>query len=124
LKKLFQKATAAIRRGLVWWKYRHRIHSIAVDEMPDTLIPRRLYLIGSNGMPWSAAILCPCGCGEAIQLSLLIDDSPSWTLSADRHDLPILSPSVWRTKGCRSHFFLRHGMIEWCRNDNEQPHNH
>ena len=25
-----------------------------------------------------------------------------------------LMPSVWRQKGCRSHFFLRHGRIDWC----------
>jgi hypothetical protein len=113
LKKLLQKARRAIRRVTSQWLYRDRIRSVAVDELPEILAPQRLYLIG-NGRPWSAAMLCPCGCGEAIQLSLLRDDSPSWTFNPDRDGLPGLAPSVWRTKGCRSHFFLRHGLIEWC----------
>ena len=114
LKKLIQKARSAVRKALQPWLYTDRLRSVAVDELPDSVAQRRLYLIG-NGVPRSAALLCPCGCGEVIQLSLLPDDSPSWTVSFDRDGLPTLSPSVWRTKGCRSHFFLRHGRIVWCR---------
>jgi hypothetical protein len=114
LKKILQKARNAVRKALQPWIHRDRLRSVSVDELPDSLAQRRLYLIGS-GVPWSAALICPCGCGEVIQLSLLPDDSPSWTVSFDRDGLPALSPSVWRTKGCRSHFFLRHGTIVWFR---------
>ena len=114
MKRIFQKARNAVRKALQPWIQRDRLRSVAVDELPDSLAQRRLYLIGS-GVPWSAALMCPCGCGEVIQLSLLPDDSPSWTVSFDREGLPTLSPSVWRTKGCRSHFFLRHGAIVWFR---------
>jgi hypothetical protein len=114
VKKIIQKAHTAIRKALRPWIYRDRLHSVATDELPDSLAKHRLYLIG-NGVPWAGALLCPCGCGEVIQLSLLPDDSPSWTVSFDRDGFPTLSPSVWRTKGCRSHFFLRHGRIAWCR---------
>jgi hypothetical protein len=114
VRKIINKARAAVRKALRPWIYRDRLRGIAIDELPDSLEKQRLYLIGANS-PWSAALLCPCGCGEVIQLSLLADDSPSWTVSLDADGLPTLSPSVWRTKGCRSHFFLRHGMIAWCR---------
>jgi hypothetical protein len=114
LKKFIQKARDAVRKALQPWLHRDRLRSVAVDEIPDSLAQRHLYLIGSR-VPWSAALLCPCGCGEMIQLILLPDDSPSWTLSFDHNGLPTLSPSVWRTKGCRSHFFLRAGMIIWFR---------
>jgi hypothetical protein len=114
LKKIFQKARNTVRKALQPWIHRDRLRSVAVDELPDSLAQRRLYLIGS-GIPWSAALICPCGCGQVIHLSLLPDDSPSWAVSFDRDGLPTLSPSVWRTKGCRSHFFLRHGRIAWCR---------
>ena len=114
MKKIFQKARNAARKALQPWIHRDRFRSVTIEELPDSLTQRRLYLIGS-GVPWSAALICPCGCGEVIQISLLPDDSPSWTVSFDRDGLPTLSPSVWRTKGCRSHFFLRRGNIVWHR---------
>ncbi|WP_425373246.1 DUF6527 family protein, partial [Klebsiella pneumoniae] len=27
---------------------------------------------------------------------------------------PTLYPSIWRTTGCRSHFWVRIGRIHWC----------
>ncbi|MGC9948815.1 MAG: DUF6527 family protein [Bryobacteraceae bacterium] len=73
-----------------------------------------MYVLGGTH-PWSAVLLCPCGCDDRIHLSLLRDDSPRWSLRVDNGKLPSLSPSVWRTKGCRSHFFLRQGRIDWCK---------
>ena len=42
-----------------------------------------------------------------IQLSPIVDDDPRWTLSYDVNRLATLHPSIWRIKGCRSHFFVR-----------------
>lgn len=114
MKKLIQIAWDAVRRALHPWIYRDRVRRVAVDELPDSLQSRRMYLIG-DAAPWSAAFLCPCGCGEVIHLSLLTDDSPRWSVSFNRDGLPTLSPSVWRTNGCRSHFFLQNGSIVWCK---------
>lgn len=104
----------ALRNAYFKCRYRDRHSRVAVDELPDALQKRCLYLIGGT-TPWAAAMLCPCGCGAVIQLSLLNNESPSWTVTFDRAGLPTLSPSVWRTQGCRSHFFLRCGSIVWCR---------
>jgi hypothetical protein len=120
VKKIIQRAKDAVRKALHPLIYRDRLRGVAIDELPDSLVKRRLYLIG-NSVPWSAALLCPCGCGEVIQLSLLPDDSPSWSVSLDRDGLPTLSPSVWRTKGCRSHFFLKQGSIVWYRSKDAAP---
>ena len=87
-----------------------------VSEFPDQAAQNTLYLIG-EATPWSAAMLCPCRCGAFIHLSLLKDDSPTWSLHLSFFGLPTLSPSVWRTSDCRSHFFLRSGRIVWCRSD-------
>src|SRR5690242_9261403 len=99
MRKVFEKVLEAVRSPLHWWQSRGRVRSVQVEELPEALQKGRLYLIGS-GAPWSAAMICPCGCGETIHLSLLHDDSPSWTLNSDRKGFPTLSPSVWRTKGC------------------------
>jgi len=114
MKNVFRIAWEAVRTLPGRWKYRKRVRIASVEELPEVLNVRRLYVIGAE-KPWSAALLCPCGCGETIHMSLLRNDSPSWTLRIEKSgNLPTLSPSVWRTKGCRSHFFLRHGTIVWC----------
>lgn len=113
MKNVFRIAWEAVRTLPDRWKYRNRVRTVNVEEVPDLLEVRRLYVIGAE-VPWSAVLLCPCGCGEIVHLSLLRNDSPSWTLRLGRSNLPTLSPSVWRTRGCGSHFFLREGSIVWC----------
>jgi len=103
----------ALRSAYLRFRYRDRHRHVAVDELPDAPQEGQLYLIGGT-TPWAAAMVCPCGCGTVIQLSLLTNESPSWSVTFDRAGLPTLSPSVWRTQGCRSHFFLRCGSIVWC----------
>lgn len=86
-----------------------------VADLPDEFANGALYIAGENGCYWCAGMRCPCGCGAAIHLSLVKDDDPTWRFSLDQRKRPSLSPSVWRTTGCRSHFFLRRGAIIWCR---------
>jgi hypothetical protein len=86
-----------------------------VDDLPDTLERRTVYLVGDGPEPWSAAMVCPCGCGARIALSLVKEDKPSWKARLSPEGKVTLEPSVWRTKGCRSHFVLRNGRVHWAR---------
>lgn len=88
--------------------------SVVVDDIPEAARPGVVYLVGEGGHLWFAAFVCPCGCGELVQLNLLPDARPRW--SAERHPdgTVTIAPSVWRVAGCRSHFFLRRGRVEWC----------
>lgn len=99
----------AEKTGLAPRKFR----VIQVVEMVDH--PKRfaLYAVG-EGSPWLACLLCPCGCGDWIQLSLLERDHPSWKLWVGSDGFPTLSPSVWRTLGCKAHFFVTNGDVTWC----------
>jgi len=106
----------AVRRAGLTCIHRTRIRSARVEELPESLRHRCLYLLGGR-QPWSAALLCPCGCSEVIQLSLLPNDSPTWYVTFDRDGFPTLAPSVRRRNGCGSHFFLRHGSVVWCQAD-------
>lgn len=104
------------------WIARRKFKIARAEELPDKLKRHRLYAIG-EGVPWLAALQCPCGCGETLQLSLLENDSPRWRrLTQEKDGTATLSPSIWRSKGCRSHFFLRKGRIVWCNSirDSEQ----
>lgn len=88
--------------------------TVNAEDVPEAARPATVYLVGEGGHLWFVVFVCPCGCGELVQLNLLPDSRPRW--SAERHPdgTVSVSPSVWRTAGCRSHFFLRRGLVEWC----------
>jgi Family of unknown function (DUF6527) len=109
----------SIRRGAAMaasWLVRRRglYGAVSVAELPNSLKPHTIYVVGEARHRWYAAFLCPCGCGETIQASLLEKSRPHWTLTERWDGAASLHPSVWRTKGCRSHFWLRVGRIRWC----------
>jgi hypothetical protein len=85
-----------------------------VDEFPDTLQRAKVYLAGEGDHLWAAAMICPCGCDEVIEMNLLKQVRPCWSVQEHQDGLVTLKPSVWRGKGCKSHFVLRHGRIDWC----------
>ena len=102
-----------------WWRLVDRLGLRAgfatevVDDVPEVLEPETVYLVGEDSLPWSAALLCPCGCGSTIQVSLVAGDRPSWRAIRHFSGSVTLLPSIWRSSGCRSHFFLRRGRIVW-----------
>ena len=100
-------------------KHGPRIRYERVEEFPDLLKPATLYIAGEEPHMWAAALLCPCGCGDVIHLNLLEQANPYWSVRRHRDGSVSLMPSVWRTKGCRSHFFIRNSRIDWCRFDND-----
>jgi len=106
-----------IRRLIQWFLkllgLDKRFKTLMVDELPERPRPRTLYVMG-NAQPWSAALLCPCGCESVIHLSLIPTERPSWKVFFAKDGSPTLTPSVCRTNGCGSHFFLREGRILWC----------
>lgn len=85
------------------------------EELPPKLRPLSVYLIGEENDLWAVAFLCPCGCNDVIQLNLLKHGGrPCWTVNRGMDDRANLSPSVWRKVGCKSHFFLKEGIVKWC----------
>lgn len=91
------------------------LQTVYVEELPDLLDPKAVYILGQGRHLWFVALLCPCGCNEVLQVSLLPDAKPKWSLIEHADDGSItLQPSVWRKIGCRSHFFLRRGRVLWC----------
>lgn len=95
--------------------FRPPLLGASVEDLPDVLEANTVYLVGDLGEPWSAALICPCGCGEAIRLSLIKNDRPRWKATQQPDGAVTLHPSVWRTKGCESHFILRNGRIIWAK---------
>lgn len=99
------------------WRHVARLPSpcfraVHISELPAAPQKHAIYLIGERE-PWSVALLCPCGCGDLIHLSMLETDSPHWRIRFDQRNHPTLLPSVWRTVGCRSHFILQSELVRW-----------
>lgn len=87
---------------------------VTSEELPDTYDKNVLYLIGENSVFWQAAMLCPCNCGDLIQLTLDTKGKPRWQVYLNKKMQPTLRPSVNRKVRCKSHFILREGKVIWC----------
>lgn len=81
--------------------------------MPTKLPKYDLILLNDDGEDWSVGFLCPCGCGDTIELPLLPNVRPRWDIHVDATHHPTLTPSVWKTNGCKSHFWVRDGKVIW-----------
>lgn len=114
--RLFGRWWNALRGLLLSWARRRPvpIKSVRVEELPSRLNDKILYAVGEAEYRWFAAMVCPCGCGETLHMSLLADERPRWKLVEHPDGTASLTPSVFRVRGCRSHFWLRRGMVEWC----------
>lgn len=89
-----------------------RLVDLHSDEVPEQIARGKLLRMIDVGEPWAVAMSCPCGCGEIVELSLSKVSKPHWTLRLDQGK-PTLSPSVWRNIGCKSHFWVRRGQVDW-----------
>ena len=106
-----------------WFKrltHRDYYRVVQVSDTPDKLQNKRFYLVGEDDFIWSGVMLCPCGCQETIHLNLLPDGKPKWKHHINNNKAISIHPSIWRTKGCKSHFFLKNGNIKWCKRGAEK----
>lgn len=89
------------------------INTVVVEDLPDHLLPNTIYLVGEDKQYWQAAMRCPCRCGELIQLNLAPPGPPCWRVRLYWDMTVTLSPSVWRSVGCFSHFWIRRSRVLW-----------
>ena len=91
--------------------------TIFIEELPDDPEKDVIYILGEGKHLWAADMLCPCGCGERLQMSLHHEGRPRWEVTKHSDGTVSLYPSVWRKRGCNSHFFIKQGRIEWCKSN-------
>lgn len=105
-------------RLLVWFGFIQPPRLVArfSESHPSlsSLAERDLVVVRSGSFTKWVCLRCPCGCGEKIALSLDKKRRPSWSVVVDWLGRPTVAPSVWQTKGCYSHFWIRKGAVEWC----------
>lgn len=83
------------------------------DDIPDKISSCTVYLIGNQGYYWQAVMICPCGCRKLLHMNLMDDYDPYWKYKLKGNVISLV-PSVNRLVGCKSHFFVTNGKIEWC----------
>lgn len=101
-------------RFLEWLLPARTLKVLQDDALPERLPRRGLVLLRDAGEDWCVGMRCPCGCGQRIELPLIPEAKPHWKLRLEPDCSPTLTPSVWLRDGCRSHFFVRRGKVEWC----------
>lgn len=107
--------TQSVLDWALGWRRKRSLRAREVPELPSVLVPGTVYVIGENGHQWAAAFRCPCGCRATVQLNLLPEPRPRWSVTIGQNNAVSLSPSVWRKVGCCSHFIVRDGCVQWCR---------
>ena len=91
-----------------------RLTVVVGDSLPGSLPFRRLVLAREDDEDWCVGMRCPCGCGRKIELLVIKEAKPRWDLKVDAVGRPTLTPSVWLRDGCKSHFWIRGGEVQWC----------
>lgn len=84
-----------------------------MDEVPDNLKQDVIYLIRHEDYYWQAIMICPCGCKKLLHMNLICEYKPYWDFKIEKRGRISFSPSIHRTVGCKSHFFVRKGKIVW-----------
>jgi hypothetical protein len=97
-------------------KPRKRFLAKIVDSAPakESVGDSDFYIVQSGRNKKWAFFRCPSGCGDILNLSLTTERRPRWTVTVDFLSRPTVKPSVRRQEGCYSHFWIRHGVVEWC----------
>lgn len=111
---MFRRLIRYVQKWLHFWKhpvYRTVYVEESLPAYPDT---NTLYVVREDGFEEEAAMVCPCGCQNILHLNLLDDERPYWNLTLHKDGTATLFPSVWRQKGCGSHFWFRRGRVSWC----------
>ncbi len=84
-----------------------------VKDLPELIPEKQVLVVAEGNQPDTLAFKCPCGCNSNILLNLLQDAKPRWKYRITKRRNISISPSVWRKVGCKSHFFIREGRINW-----------
>ena len=86
---------------------------VNVDDEPEKLMRETVYVVGIKFNKWLAMFICPCGCNSCIKLNLLKESRPRWTVKIHKNHRVTIKPSIWRIEGCKSHFTIRNGKVNW-----------
>jgi hypothetical protein len=97
------------------------VSSVSAHPAPEEMKPGVVYVVGSQGFAKWALFRCPRHDDEVIQLSLMPNRRPRWTISSDVLGRPTISPSVRQIDGSYAHFWVKRGAVAWCSDTGQRP---
>lgn len=81
---------------------------------PGDMEPDELYIeYDHDGSCGVATFVCPCGCPRHIYLNLDQQIKPCWSVDNHEDGTTTISPSINCLTGCKSHFWVKRGIIQW-----------
>jgi hypothetical protein len=102
----------------VWFRLRRRKrisrveHVGSMSQVPKTL-GATAFVVEKAGIPRWIVLACPCRCGARIDVNLMKNASPHWTLIVEGKRITI-KPSLWQPQQrCGSHFFITRNTVKW-----------
>lgn len=99
-----------------------RVTEVAATPPSETVRVGEFYHVVYAGTEYWVLFRCPCKCGDVISLQLQRAQHPHWKINLSRAGRPTLYPSVWRNTGCKSHFWVNDGFVNWCDDSGRAPH--
>lgn len=87
---------------------------VICSDLPETAEINKIYISYEEGEWCYLMMKCPCGCGADIDLSLIKGLKPRWEVQFHLNGTISISPSIWRKRKCKSHFFYKKGKVLWC----------
>lgn len=108
---IFSQITQFIKRMLG----QERGYSVQqVEDISDVRVkPNYIYIEKRGDKERWLHLACPSKCGDLISVNLMRSVTPFWTVSWSKDRKVTLSPSINKTDGCKSHFFIRESQIVW-----------
>ncbi len=118
LKKLLRGSAAAV--GII--RRPELVGELVGDHpLPEAMEAGKVYIVGGAGYQKWAVFRCPKHEDEIIQLSLMQNRRPRWTITLDFLDRPTIHPSVRQLDGAFAHFWVKAGCVDWCSDTGRRP---
>ena len=118
LKKSLRNGAAAI--GII---RRPELIGVLIPDhpLPEAMEAGKIYIVGGPGYQKWAVFRCPKHEEEIVQLSLMQNRRPCWTIAMDFLDRPTIHPSVRQLDGVYAHFWVKSGSVDWCADTGQRP---
>jgi hypothetical protein len=97
------------------------VRCVGAHPPPDEIMAGVIYLVRSGGFAKWAVFRCPRNEDEIIQLALMPNRRPRWTVTSDFFERPTIHPSVRQLDGSYAHFWVRGGTVAWCADSGQRP---
>jgi len=90
------------------------VRHVETHPLPEAMEAGIVYVVSSQGFQKWALFRCPRQEKEIIQLALMPNRSPQWTVASDFFERPTIDPSVRQLDGSYAHFWVKDGTVAWC----------